>query len=104
MPQPADTAEARDDRNSELLRDATGQLVLIDASGVRHASVIAQRTFPLTCPESWISLGTGRRELVMVEDLASLPASIQQLLREDLAQREFAPRITRLLDVIPIGE
>jgi hypothetical protein len=83
-----------------LMRDQWGQLTFIDADGQKHANVAPVALFPISQPDAWISIrqpdGT---ELACVEDPRTLPADVWQLLREDLARREFVPIIRRIIRV-----
>jgi hypothetical protein len=81
-----------------LSHDAWGQLVLIDAEGVRHVGVEPVRAFPITEPDMWISLrDAAGRELVCIDDISRLPPCVRQTLEVDLAQREFMPLIQRIV-------
>ena len=80
-----------------LSHDAFGRLVLQDSAGVQHVGVEVVRCFPLTDHDHWISLCDAHgHELVLVHDLAELPAATREFLRQDLSRREFAPRIVRI--------
>ncbi len=83
-----------------LSRDPHGRLVLQEADGTEHAGVVPVRAFPLTDPDGAISLvGSDGRERLWIADPAALPGTARALLAEELARREFAPVIERLLDV-----
>ncbi|MBS0441891.1 MAG: DUF1854 domain-containing protein [Proteobacteria bacterium] len=83
-----------------LSRDPHGRLVLLAADGTEHAGVVPVRAFPLTDPDGAISLvGSDGRERLWIADPAALPGTARALLAEELARREFAPVIERLLDV-----
>jgi Domain of unknown function (DUF1854) len=83
-----------------LVRDQWGQLTFISADGEKYANVAPVALFPISEPDSWISVrlpdGT---ELACVEDPSTLPAEIWQLLKEDLSRREFVPVIRRIVSV-----
>ena len=83
-----------------LVRDQWGQLIFISAAGEKHPNVAPVALFPLTQPDSWISIrladGT---ELACVEDPQTLPPEVWQLLKEDLSRREFVPIIRRIVRV-----
>jgi hypothetical protein len=79
--------------------DAWGRLVLIDAEGERHIGVEPARAFPLSAPRQWISIhNDAGRELALVQDLDALPESVLSVLEAALAEREFTPVITRVID------
>lgn len=83
-----------------LQRDAHGRLVLRLADGTEHIGVQPVRAFPLSEPDGALSLvGTDGRERVWVERPEALASEVRALLDEELARREFAPVIERLLDV-----
>ena len=88
----------------KLQRDSFGQLQFIDADGRIQTGVIPVRAFPIAAPDEGISLvDTESRELVWIDRLDSLPITMRNLLEEELAQREFAPYITRLVGVSTFG-
>jgi hypothetical protein len=83
-----------------IVRDAHGRLVLRLGDGSEHVGVVPVRAFPLSDPEGAISLvGGDGRERLWIERPATLAAELRALLDEELARREFAPMIERLLDV-----
>lgn len=85
-----------------LEHDSWGQLVLIDAEGVRQAGVVAVRAFPVSDPGHWASiLNAEGHEILHIQDLASLPPDVRQILEEELARREFIPVIRRILSATP---
>ncbi len=81
-----------------LTRDAFGHLVFTDNAGNRHNDVVPVRAFPISAPGYGITLlSSSGQELLWLEQLEDLPDSIQKLLREELAQREFMPVIRRII-------
>jgi hypothetical protein len=83
-----------------LVRDEWGQLMLIHADGTKYSNVTPVALFPISKPESWISLRSlDGTELACVEDPRTLPADVWQLLNEDLSRREFVPTIRRIVRV-----
>lgn len=83
-----------------LHRNAFGRLVWTDAAGVEHAGVTPVRAFPLAAPAEGLSLvGPDGHELAWLDRLDALPAQARKLVEEELAAREFVPRIERLLAV-----
>ncbi len=86
--------------NFGLSRDSFGQLVLINAEGERFIGVVPLRLFPFSDREHWISLvGSGNKELTLIEDLATLPANIRQLIQQELEGREFLPVIEQITHI-----
>lgn len=83
-----------------LSQDNFGRLVLIDANGRRHVGVEPVRSFPLTDPDHWISIvDADGREVVLVEDPASLPEKVRTALDEELNRRHFMPHLLRILKI-----
>lgn len=81
-----------------LERDQWGQLVFIAADGTRHVPVVPTPLFPISEPEHWVSIrDADGTELVCVEDPGALPALTQQLLKQEMARREFVPIIERIV-------
>jgi hypothetical protein len=80
-----------------LQRNAFGRLVYIDANGQTHEQVVVVRAFALSAPDNGLALLSAEgKELLWIDTLSSLPATIQTVLQEELAQREFMPLITRI--------
>ena len=83
-----------------LRRDPQGPLQLTTADGQVHAGVMPVRAFPLAAPDEGLSLvGSDGHELVWIERLSALDAATRTLIEEELAPREFMPRIQRILGV-----
>jgi hypothetical protein len=84
----------------ELHRNPFGRLVMVDEQGQTHLGVTPVRAFPLSAPASGLSIvGADGHELVWVERIDDLSAAARALVQEELAVREFTPRIERLLEV-----
>lgn len=80
-----------------LNHDSFGRLVLIDAEGRRHVGVDVVRCFPISDPEHWLALvDADGREIACIEEPASLPAAVRQVLDEELQRRDFIPVIERI--------
>lgn len=83
-----------------LYRNAFGRLVLVDADGQTHVGVTPVRAFPLSAPDEGLSLvGPDGHEVQWTDRLHDLPQDVRALIEEDLAVREFTPRIERLVSV-----
>jgi hypothetical protein len=81
-------------------RTAFGKLVLNNAQGQRFESVVPVRAFPIQAPEEGVSvLDTDGHEVAWVSHLTDLPQPAQELLRRELALREFMPVIGRIVSV-----
>lgn len=84
----------------ELQRDAWGRLVLLEPDGRKHVGVEPVRAFPISDPEHAIALcDPDGREILYLESLENLSSQSRQLLKEELAQREFVPAIARIVSV-----
>ncbi len=87
----------------QLVRHASGQLLLTDSTG-EHLGVVPVRAFPIAAPDEGISLVSSEgHELAWLDGLATLPAALRGLLEEELALRDFVPEITRLKSVSSFG-
>jgi len=83
-----------------LSRNAFGRLVLTTAEGQAHEGVTPVRAFPLSGPDEGLSLvGPDGHELAWVDPWSALPEPLRELLAQDLALRDFAPRIQRMVSV-----
>ncbi len=83
-----------------LGRDAWGRLFLIDAEGRRHVGVEPVPAFPISDPGRWVCLVDAEgHELACVEDPASLPVAVREVLEDELAQRDFVPVIRQIVAV-----
>ena len=94
MDQPAAALENR------LHRDAHGRLVWTDAQGMAHVGVQVVRAFPIDAPLEGLSVvGPDGHELAWFDRWADLPPQTRELLKAELAQREFMPVVRRLVAV-----
>jgi hypothetical protein len=83
-----------------LDRDARGRLVMTDERGAEHIGVEPVRAFPISDPDHWIALLDSRgREVALLADPAELPPAQRELIERELADREFLPRIERIVRV-----
>ncbi len=79
-----------------LERDPFGRLALL-RGGQRIAPVVPVRSFPIAAPDEGIALLDSQgREAAWIERLEDLPADLRALITEELASREFVPRIQRI--------
>ena len=84
----------------QLQRDASGRLVLIDATGERHEGVVPVRAFPISAPEDGIALVDAHgHELAWIERIEALPAELAEIVADELAIREFMSVISRIISV-----
>jgi hypothetical protein len=83
-----------------LQRNPFGKLLFANAAGEYFEDVVPVRAFPIQSPQDGISLvNQDGKEVAWVEHLMSLEPSIQSLIREDLATREFMPVIEAIASV-----
>lgn len=83
-----------------LSRNAFGRLVLTDAAGREHVGVTPVRAFPIAAAQEGLSLvGPDGHELAWVDRMDALTPAARVLVEEELAVREFMPRIEQLLSV-----
>lgn len=83
-----------------LDRDDFGRLVLTDADGQRSVGVDPVRAFPITDPTRNVAIVDAEgRELVLIDDLDTLPADLRTAIDREFARREFIPVIARIQKV-----
>ncbi|MDX1964021.1 MAG: DUF1854 domain-containing protein [Pirellulales bacterium] len=88
-----------------VVRDAYGNLRVEFADGGGCGDVRPVRGFPISQPEYGVALvDADGREVCWIEDFTALPAAIRQPLAEELALRDFLPRITRVVSVSRLAE
>jgi hypothetical protein len=86
-----------------LHRDSFGHLVAV-IDGQSTSNVVPVRAFPFSTPTQWISLCDERgHEILCLTDLADLSPETRILLQAEIAQREFIPRILRIMRVVEGG-
>ncbi|SFG68194.1 protein of unknown function [Duganella sp. CF458] len=86
--------------NFTLSRDSFGKLNLIDANGVLHEGVSPVRAFPIQAPEEGLSLvNTDGKEVAWLDHISDLSPELADIVREELAGREFMPEIKRIVEV-----
>lgn len=94
------TTTATEASGFRLARNAFGRLVLTDAEGREHVGVTPVRAFPIAAPQEGLSLvGPDGHELAWVARMDALTPAARALVEEELAAREFMPRIEQLLSV-----
>ncbi len=80
--------------------DSWGHLQLIDSEGRVYTNVSIIPMFPLTSPESGVSITDQEfDELLCVGNLDSLPSESANRIRQELRLREFVPTIQRVVSV-----
>ena len=84
----------------QLRRHALGHLSCTLADGQIHDGVVPVRAFPVAAPQAGLALvGADGRELVWVPRLDALAPDQRALIEQELAGREFVPRILRIAAV-----
>jgi hypothetical protein len=79
--------------------DPFGRLTVGRPDGVTHEGVIPVRAFPTTDPGRWISFTDSQgRELLLLESLELLSPDSRGIVAQELARREFQPRIGRIIE------
>jgi hypothetical protein len=71
-----------------------------DNAGIAHFNIVAVRAFPLSSPDTGVSIvsNTGN-ELAWIDDITQLDEHSRTALNTLLAQREFMPEIQRINSV-----
>lgn len=83
-----------------LQRNPFGKLLLTNAAGECFEGVVPVRAFPIQSPQDGISLvNQDGKEVAWVEHLGTVDTAIQDLIREELASREFMPVIEAIRSV-----
>jgi hypothetical protein len=83
-----------------LERDVWGQLVLTCADGRRVEGVEVARAFPISAPETFISICDAEgHEVMCIEKPDELPAGVREVIDRELARREFVPIVVRIVEV-----
>jgi len=86
-----------------LSRNAEGRLVLHRQDGAEAdeaTPVHAVCCFPWSKPLQYLSVRDDKgHELLLIEDLESLPSQQRELLEAELALRNFLPRVTQILSI-----
>ncbi len=78
-----------------LYRRADGRLVLRQENGESETPVLVASCFPWTHPRQFISLRDDKgKEQVLIDDLQQVEAPARELIEDELAERNFLPRLT----------
>lgn len=91
--------ESRNDYKDKLkwnlVRRADGRLVLRRENSEGETPVQAACCFPWTHPHEFISLRDDKgKEQLLIEDLRHVASPARELIEDELAERNFLPRIT----------
>ncbi len=84
-----------------LSRNAEGRLVLQNQNGMVEATPVqAVCCFPWSKPHEYVSLRDDKgHELVLIEALDDLSLEQRRLIEEELALRNFLPRVTQIFNI-----
>ena len=81
----------------DLTTNAQGQLVLSRPGEDDVTDVRLRRAFPLTHGSRMVSVRSAEgRELILIDDLADVPAAVRRTIESALAGSTFVPRITKV--------
>jgi hypothetical protein len=84
-----------------VTRNGAGKLELTDARGNVHVGVEPIRSFPISDPDCCISLVDSHgKEVASIPRLLDLPPTQRELIGRELADREFLPKIERVVRVV----
>jgi len=77
--------------------NALGELVVRQADGSVHVKAVVVRAFPIAEPQHSMSiLSAEGKELLWIDDLASVSVANREIMERALQMREFMPEILRL--------
>ncbi len=87
-------------KNFTLSKNTFGQLCLRTEDGQFFEQVLPVKAFPISLPGECIALvDRDGHELVWLENLNQISADNQVIIKEELANREFMPVLTRISEV-----
>jgi hypothetical protein len=87
-------------KNFTLSKNTFGQLCLRTEDGQFYEQVLPVKAFPISLPGECIALvDRDGHELVWLENLNQISADNQVIIKEELANREFMPVLTRISEV-----
>jgi hypothetical protein len=83
-----------------LSKNTFGQLCLETEAGQFHEQVLPVKAFPISLPGECIAIvDRDGHELVWLDDLNEVSADNQSIIKQELANREFMPVLTRISEV-----
>jgi Domain of unknown function (DUF1854) len=87
-------------KNFTLSKNAFGQLCFKSEVGQFHEQVLPVKAFPISLPEQCIAIvDRDGHELVWLDNLNQVSAENQRMIKEELANREFMPVLTKIVEV-----
>ncbi|MFN8855413.1 MAG: DUF1854 domain-containing protein [Planctomycetaceae bacterium] len=82
--------------------DGFGRLSVFRPDGILHEGAVPVRSFPTNDPLRWISFTDIQgKELLLLESLDQLAPESRKVVEQELARREFQPRIERIVEARP---
>lgn len=83
----------------QLQHDPFGRLIFIGNDGATQEIVVPVRAFPITSPDQGIALVDRHgHELAWINNLCDLPDGLRMLVETELANHEFMPVISRIVN------
>lgn len=87
-------------KNFTLSKNAFGQLCFKSEAGQFYEQVLPVKAFPISLPEQCIAIvDRDGHELVWLDDLNQVSAENKRMIKEELADREFMPVLTKIAEV-----
>jgi hypothetical protein len=87
-------------KNFTLSRNTFGQLCLQIEGGEFYEQVLPVKAFPISLPEECVAIvDRDGHELVWLDNFNQVSADNQIIIKEELANREFMPVLTRIFEV-----
>ena len=87
-------------KNFTLSKNTFGQLCFKSETGQLYEQVLPVKAFPISLPEQCIAIvDRDGHELVWLDDLNQVSADNQRMIKEELANREFMPVLTKITEV-----
>jgi hypothetical protein len=87
-------------KNFTLSKNTFGQLCFKSETGQLYEQVLPVKAFPISLPEQCIAIvDRDGHELVWLDDLNQISADNQRMIKEELANREFMPVLTKITAV-----
>ena len=84
----------------ELIKDGLNRLTLRRPGQDDVADVRLRRAFPWTGPDRFISIRSAEgKEILLIEDLASVGPGVREMIERTLADTSFIPRILQVDDI-----
>ncbi|MBU3584976.1 DUF1854 domain-containing protein [Polynucleobacter sp. AM-26B4] len=87
-------------KNFALSKNTFGQLCLRTEDGQFYEQVLPVKAFPISLPGECIAIvDRDGHELIWLDNLNQVSAENQSIIKEELANREFMPVLTKIAEV-----